>query len=107
MVKWTQSRDDIRNLIRGHEMVAGAFNSGMIILVMLHDGTEIEGAVASIHSANNAGDGPITSYHGEVIIRKLNNELATIDFMDISVARSVTNEDKLKEYNRAGVLRLP
>jgi hypothetical protein len=92
--------------MRGHEMVARAINSGMIILVMLHDGTEIEGAVASIRSGNNEADGPITSYHGEVIIRKLNNELATINFMDVSVARSVANDDKLKEYDRAGVLRL-
>lgn len=101
MARWTETFADQKHIAT----ISQQMPIGGIALIVLHDGTAIEGVLRRTHSGNNAGQGG-WQYYGECEIETKDHSRRVIDFLDIKSATSAWNEATAAEYERLGLITI-
>ena len=101
MPRWTETyQDQVRIARVGKEMPIGG-----LVEITLIDGSRIEGVLHRTNMGNNAGQGG-WQYYGECEIQTKDGQRWVVDFLDIETARNVWSEDKAREYENLGIIKI-
>jgi hypothetical protein len=78
---------------------------GGIVEITLTDGKIIEGILRRNNVGNNAGQGG-WQYYGECEIETKDNQRWVIDYLDIESARNAWSDEKAREYENLGLIKI-
>ena len=101
MPRWATSIDEIRHI----SQISQEIPIGGLVLMRLMNDTLVEGVLVRSHQGNNGGEGG-WKYYGEVEILTKDSKRAVIDYLDIKHAKSAWSEEKSREYEALGLIKI-
>lgn len=107
MGRWTRSWEEAQLLAKKNTHLWEILQKGFIIRVVLKTGLEIEGVLLGQNTKKmGATNNPIIRFYSEITVKQLNGTLTKIDLLDIDQIFSETYPEKIKEYEKAGIIEI-
>jgi hypothetical protein len=102
MARWTSSVDEVRHIAR----ISAEMPIAGLVSLALRSGEFVEGVIVRSAQGNNGGRGGGWQYYGEVEVLMKDRSRAVIDYLDIKGATSAWSEEKSKEYEALGLIKV-
>ena len=103
-MRWTNSHEEIKHLVSIQNELTNAIENGFLINVTLSDNRIFEGFLSNQSSGNNGIS--FSSFYGNLTLLTLDNNKFEIDLLDIKCIINSTTKDKVKEYEKAGIITI-
>ncbi|WAW09759.1 hypothetical protein NB640_11100 [Oxalobacter vibrioformis] len=102
MARWTQTIIDMTKMAEiPQKLVASSLCS-----IALENGEVIQGVLRGLNIGNNAGEGGVWRYYGDVRITTIDHVDFVIDILDIKYVTDIWSQALAEEYEKRGLISI-